>query len=181
MNVKSLAAIAIALSFSTQAFAGEGEFTKGPIFTTMGQAAQVKADMTIPKNTRFAVAFDTAKAAKVGEINSTLNTAARFINMHAAAGVKKKHMKLAVVVHSKAAFDLTKDSYYGGKYEGTKNVNASAIEALTDNNVRIILCGQTAAYYDIDNSDLLPNVEMALSAMTAHTLLQQEGYTLNPF
>jgi len=29
--------------------------------------------------------------------------------------------------------------------------------------------------------DLLPNVEMALSAMTAHALLQQDGYTLNPF
>jgi len=28
---------------------------------------------------------------------------------------------------------------------------------------------------------LLPGVEMALSAMTAHAILQQEGYTLNPF
>jgi len=52
---------------------------------------------------------------------------------------------------------------------------------LTDKGVRVILCGQTAAYYDISNDDLLPGVEMALSAMTAHALLQQEGYTLNPF
>jgi len=27
----------------------------------------------------------------------------------------------------------------------------------------------------------LPGVTMALSAMTAHALLQQDGYTLNPF
>jgi hypothetical protein len=28
---------------------------------------------------------------------------------------------------------------------------------------------------------ILPGVEMALSAMTAHALLLQQGYTLNPF
>jgi len=55
------------------------------------------------------------------------------------------------------------------------------IKALTGKGVRIIVCGQSATYYDIENEDLLPNVEMALSAMTAHALLQQDGYTLNPF
>jgi intracellular sulfur oxidation DsrE/DsrF family protein len=55
------------------------------------------------------------------------------------------------------------------------------IGALTDAGVRIILCGQTAAYRDISKDDLLPNVELALSAMTAHAQLQQSGYTLNPF
>jgi len=28
---------------------------------------------------------------------------------------------------------------------------------------------------------LAPGVEMTLSAMTAHALLQQDGYTMNPF
>jgi hypothetical protein len=28
---------------------------------------------------------------------------------------------------------------------------------------------------------LIPGVKMALSAMTAHAQLQQQGYTLNPF
>ncbi|HBH44411.1 MAG TPA: hypothetical protein DDY28_08390, partial [Hyphomonas atlantica] len=43
------------------------------------------------------------------------------------------------------------------------------------------LCGQTAAYRDVTKADLLPGVEMSLSAMTAHAQLQQDGYTLNPF
>lgn len=47
--------------------------------------------------------------------------------------------------------------------------------------VRIIVCGQSAAHYEVATGELLPGVEMALSAMTAHALLQQEGYTLNPF
>jgi intracellular sulfur oxidation DsrE/DsrF family protein len=47
--------------------------------------------------------------------------------------------------------------------------------------VRIFVCGQSAAYYDVTTNDLLPGVEMALSAMTVHALLQQQGYSLNPF
>jgi len=90
-------------------------------------------------------------------------------------------MKLAVVFHSKGSFDLTKPDFYGSKYDGAENANAAIIKALTEKNVRVILCGQTAAYYGIKNEDLLPGVEMALSAMTAHAVLQQEGYTLNPF
>ena len=47
--------------------------------------------------------------------------------------------------------------------------------------VYIYVCGQSAAYYDVATEDLLPGVDMALSAMTAHTMLQQQGYAINPF
>ena len=33
----------------------------------------------------------------------------------------------------------------------------------------------------ITPDDLIPGVEMSLSAMTAHALLQQNGFTVNPF
>jgi hypothetical protein len=36
-------------------------------------------------------------------------------------------------------------------------------------------------YYDIGKDDLLPKVELSLSAMTTHAQLQSQGYTLNPF
>lgn len=171
----------LAIGHVPPTWADETAFTKGPVFENMGQTAPVETDFIIPKRAKFAIAFDTAVPAKVGDINKTLNTAARFINMHVAAGVKQERIKLAVIVHGKAAFDLTSASYYGEKYDDAANVNEAAIKALTDNGVRIILCGQTAAYYDIDNTDLMPGVEMALSAMTAHAILQQQGYTLNPF
>lgn len=44
-----------------------------------------------------------------------------------------------------------------------------------------MLCGQSAAYYQVQNADLVPGVQMALSAMTAHAVLAREGYSLNPF
>jgi intracellular sulfur oxidation DsrE/DsrF family protein len=75
------------------------------------------------------------------------------------------------VVHGKAVQEMA----------GEQSSSADLIAALTEHGVRMIVCGQSAAYYDVATDDLLPGIEMALSAMTAHALLQQQGYTLNPF
>ncbi len=91
--------------------------------------------------------------------------------MHARAGVPEKNIRVAVVVHGKAVHEVADE----------KSASAPLIAALTEQGVRIIVCGQSAAYYNVKREDLLENVEMALSAMTAHALLQQQGYTINPF
>lgn len=179
--LKITAAFAISTCFATAAFAGPKDFHKGTVITQFGEVATVDANMTVPKRTKFKVLFDAGKAAETGSVNRTLNSAARFLNMHAEAGAAEKNMKVAIVFHGKASFDITKAAYYGEKYDGAENATAGLVKALTEKGVRVILCGQTAAYYDISNDDLLPGVEMALSAMTAHALLQQQGYTLNPF
>ena len=62
-----------------------------------------------------------------------------------------------------------------------ENGSAAMVRAMLDHGVRFIVCGQSAAGIGVANEDLVPGVEMALSAMTAHALLQQRGYTVNPF
>ena len=91
--------------------------------------------------------------------------------MHARAGVDPERIEVAVVVHGSAVHDVS----------GDDSGSADLVAALVDHGVRIIVCGQSATYYEVGTDDLLPGVEMALSAMTAHALLQQQGYTLNPF
>jgi intracellular sulfur oxidation DsrE/DsrF family protein len=80
---------------------------------------------------------------------------------------------------------MSKDTTYGAKHAAggneIPNPNGALIDALRAKGVRVIVCGQSAAAYDVQKADLYPGVEMALSAMTAHALLQQQGYTLNPF
>ena len=178
---KLMTSMTLVSCFSISAMADETKFHAGTIFPEFGNIAAVDSDFEIPKRAKFKVLFDATQGADAGEINRSLNTVARFMNMHAEAGVPEKNMKVAIVFHSKGSFDLTKASYYDKKFKGSENANAGIVKALTDKGVRIILCGQTAAYYDIAKADLLPGVEMALSAMTAHALLQQQGYTLNPF
>lgn len=172
----------LALSLAAAPLAAQSSaFHPGPVFTEFGNVASVETTFEIPADASFAVAFDTSTRADVGEINRTLGSAARFINMHVEAGVPVENIRVAVVVHGQASLDLTKAEFYAERQDGAENANAAAIEALISNNVQIILCGQTAAYYEIGNDDLLPGVDMALSAMTAHALLQQGGYTVNPF
>ena len=162
------------------ALAGEEAFSTGPVFEAYGPNAPIVTDYAIPDGAEFKVSFDTRAQAEPGEMNRTLVSAARFINMHARAGVSVENMKLAVVIHGGAVKDVTKAAFYAQAAEG-ENASAPLIKALLDKGVNIIVCGQSAAYYNVGNDDLLPGVEMALSAMTAHALLQQEGYTLNPF
>ncbi len=151
-------------------------FTTGPAITDYGPVAATPDAIAIPAGSVFKVAFDVRLAGEGGKPNRTLETAARFINMHAAAGVPLKNIQLAVVVHGPAHRDLLKVSA-----RSEPNPSAALIEALITHGVQIHLCGQTAAFYDVGVSDLLPGVQMSLSAMTSHALLQQQGYTLNPF
>ena len=161
--------------------AQESKFQPGTVLTEFGKVAPVKTDFKIPRGTKFKVIYDIVDPAEPGQLNRKLNTPARFLNMHAAAGVREKNMKLAVVIHGQASLDVANAKVYGAAYDGAENGNVAIIKALTEQGVRIILCGQSAAFYGVSHEDMLPGVEMALSAMTAHAILQQEGYTLNPF
>ncbi len=162
------------------AMAGEDDFSPGPVFENFGPVADVTANFEIPKRAELKHSFDVNKQAEAGALNRTLVSAARFINMHARAGVPENNINVAVVVHGGAVKDVTNAAHYEDAVGG-ENANAALIEALTSKGVRVIVCGQSATYYDVSNEDLLPGVEMALSAMTAHAVLQGEGYTVNPF
>ncbi len=179
--------IAAALMMTMPAFAGPKDFVAGKAIPEFGKIAHVNSDQPVYRHNKFKVAFDVSKQADAGELNRNLVSAARFINMHVEAGVKPKNIKLAIVLHGGAAKDVTKETYYKASQKAGEgeaalaNANAALIKSLTENGVKIYVCGQTAAYYDIKNEDLLPGVQMSLSAMTSHALLQQKGYTLNPF
>ncbi|WP_425409978.1 DsrE family protein [Hyphococcus sp.] len=173
------AALAFALLAAPAHAQGE-KFRTGPVFEDFGPVADVDADFSIPDKTKMRISFDVSKAADAGELNRTLVSAARFINMHARASVPIEDINVAVVVHGKAVYDVSNAARYADAIGG-ENANAALIASLTGEGVRIIVCGQSAAYYDVTNDDLAPGVEMALSAMTAHVLLQQDGYAINPF
>lgn len=156
-------------------------FHAGSVIPAFGPVATVEGHSPIPATATFSIAYDVSEPGKPGSINRSIETAARFINMHVEAGVPRDAIRLAVVVHGQAAFDLTDAATYAGKHDGAANANLAAIATLLQHDVQFILCGQSAAALGIERESLAPGVQMALSAMTAHALLQQQGYTLNPF
>lgn len=148
------------------------DFKTGPVIESFGKVSEVEGRTVIPEGSIFKVAFDISGAAEVGQLNRQFETAARFLNMHGRAGVPEENIHLALVIHGSASKDLLNTD---------GNPNAPMIAELIKHDVKFILCGQTAAHRDITPDDLLPGVTISLSAMTAHALLQQDGYTLNPF
>ena len=170
--MRILSSFAIILAAAAPAHAGPDAFTKGPAIADYGPAADVAGAAAYPEGTVYRIAFDVSKRADEGGLNRTLEAAARFLNMHARAGGAPDAASLAVVVHGQAVNDVA---------TATAGANAGLVKALAEKGVRVIVCGQSAAYYDVAAADLLPGVELMTSAMLAHATLQQAGYTLNPF
>lgn len=157
-------------------------FSTGPVIEAYGPVADVPGSEPLSPDHLFKVSFDVADGADPGDLNRSLVTAARFINMHARAGVDPENIHLAIVVHGSAVIDLTNSSRYEETHgDEAENANADLIAVLQEHGVDVIVCGQSASYQSVEADDLLDGVRMALSAMTAHAILQQDGYTLNPF
>ena len=177
-NLIVLVGIALAVPAAAQDMSA---FKTGPVFERFGPHAPVEGATKIAPDAKFAIAFDVAKPAEDGKANRTFESAARFINMHVAAGVDPKNIKIAVVVHGKASMDLISDEAWAAKGREGTNSSAPMLREMLDYGVRFIVCGQSASVYKVAKADLVPGVEMNLSAMTAHAQLQQQGYTVNPF
>jgi intracellular sulfur oxidation DsrE/DsrF family protein len=150
-------------------------FSYGPVIEHYGPVADVDGAIPIPPDTHFKVVFDVSEAAEAGKVNGGIETAARFLNMHARAGVPVSNISLAVVVRGAAVRDVTLHPQ-----ANRDNPNAPLIAALIANHVDIYVCGQAARHANVSSSELLPGVKLALSALTEFALLQQQGYTLSP-
>lgn len=167
------------LVFSSKTIS-QDKFSSGPIFEKFGKHAKVVLVEPLDKTMQLKVAFDVSERSADDMLNRRFDTLARFINMHVANGVPLENIELALVVHGKAGFDLLHSKAYKKRFS-VANPSGDLVRELLSNNVQIFLCGQSATYYDIDNEDLIDNVQMALSAMTANAILSQQGFTHNPF
>ncbi|GAA4765258.1 hypothetical protein GCM10023219_07630 [Stakelama sediminis] len=175
-----LTALAVSLLGATPAMAQMSKFHPGPVFSDFGKIAPVESDLPIPKDSVFKLLFDSNAASDPATLNRIIDRAARFINMQVEAGVPEANIHVAIVLHGPAAYDVTKDDFYRTRHDGKPNLNVHAVSELIAHGVQIYVCGQSATAMDIGKDKLLPGVKMALSAMTADALLQQQGYTLIP-
>lgn len=173
---------AMALLVPSAAYAQAEPPRTGPVIESAGPTYAVPApDFETPTDMTYRVAFEVAAAPPAPDaLNPGLVTVARFLNMHARAGVPVERLRVAAVVHGPAGRALLDDGAYR-EVEGVDNPNVALVRELEAAGVRVILCGQTAAARGLPRDRLLPGVEVALSAMTALAVLQERGYRPNPF
>ncbi|MEX2470588.1 MAG: DsrE family protein [Gemmatimonadota bacterium] len=154
--------------------------TAGPIVQAGGAVFPVTPDFATPLDIDYRLAFDVAQGGDTEQMSTSLNTVARYLNMHARAGVPRDRLQAAVVIHGTAVMDVLSPDAYRAR-SGGANPNQALLQELLDAGTRVIVCGQSAASRGFAASELADGVELALSAMTAFVALQRDGYLVNPW
>lgn len=159
---------------------GQQRPTTGPVITSGGPVYDVPdADFPTPMDTPMKAVFELREGASdPTRTNQSLGTMARYLNMHARAGVPRENVRVAGVVHGSASLALLKDEFYREANDGAENPNKELIAEILASGGQLVLCGQTAGSRGITKDQLLPGVQLGLSAMTALTVFQQQGYQI---
>ena len=160
---------------SIQSFAAGPE--TGPVINNYGPVFAVpEGSYSLVPGKQYKVLMDIGKGPDdPSEINRSIESAARFLNMSSRNGIKAENLKLALVLHGSAAQAALNAEAHSERFLEPGG-SQQLIEELGKAGFDIYICGQTAAYRGFTAEELLPEVTMAVSAMTVHVRLQQEGY-----
>ena len=154
----------------------------GPVIKDFGKVWSINnTDFKVDTTKTYKAVFDIMNSPEnVSQLNSSMETAARFLNMHAQNGIPLDQLKVALVVHNQASKDVITSDAYKIKY-GVENPNEALLNDLMDAGADIIFCGQSSVSRGFPKAELMPRVQLALSAMTALIQLQDENYRLIKF
>ncbi|NVK85802.1 MAG: DsrE family protein [Cytophagia bacterium] len=108
--------------------------------------------------------------------NFSATNVARLINLHAVGGVKKENLKVALVIHGPATSSVINNEAYKTKYDDKDSPYIKLYEDLAASGVEIIVCGQSLEMGGYKKADVIPQVKVATSALTAVTTYQLKGY-----
>lgn len=122
----------------------------------------------------------TENADKPDSLNDYLEAVATLINLHAAEGVPKENIQVAIVFRKMATYAVFGNEKFKEKFKAD-NPNIQLIQELHNAGVEMYVCGQTMLKRNFDKNILVPEAKIASSGLTAITTLQMQGYALVKF
>ena len=151
-----------------------------PLIAGLGEFAPVENPGEPPDPTLdYKVVLVAAEADKDGGMPPTLERAARLANLLAYSGVPADHRHIVVILYGPATRAVLTEA--GRKAHGLgPNPSAEPIAKLLAAGVSVHVCGQALAGGGIARSEVLPGVQVDLSALTTVSTLQLKGYALLP-
>lgn len=154
----------------------------GPVISDYGKVWQVQdLDYPVETNLAYKAVFDVMNSPDSHDVvNPSIETVARYLNMHAQNGILDNNLKAVLIIHNKASKDIMNDKAYEARY-GKANPNRQLIELLMQSGVDVIFCGQSSLSRKIPKENMIPDVKLSLSAMTALIQFQGDGYRLIKF
>jgi intracellular sulfur oxidation DsrE/DsrF family protein len=127
-------------------------------------------------NVDYKVVFSVAANAKADEIHPTLKTIALYLNTLAHNGVPANHRHVAAVFHQGGGDAVLLNDVYKARHNGTDNPNIAMLRELREAGVELRVCGQGLLGKKLEPSQVLPDVQVDLWAMTTMVNLQLRGY-----
>ena len=109
-----------------------GPSRTGPAIEGFGPVYTVEdPDFVTDTEATYRIVFEVKDGSEdPSTLNRRIETLARFLNMHAQAGVPRENMKLALVLHGTAGKDALDHPGYRARF-GVDNPNAPLLEALS--------------------------------------------------
>jgi intracellular sulfur oxidation DsrE/DsrF family protein len=154
----------------------------GPVIPGHGPVYYVPEEpQAWPAGQTLKAVFDIAGAPDAPEdANPRFEMVARYLNLHARAGIAPEQLPVAVVLHGRATRSALDPDVFEERY-GEAHPDAGLLKRLQAAGVRIVVCGQSATAFGFDPAEFAPGIGMSLSAMTSLVALQSEGYALIPW
>lgn len=188
LSARRLVTLAAAVAVSLPAVLGAqprpnvpGMQPSGPVINSTGFSIKVDAPtFAVPEGHVFRAVWEINQG-DTAAVNQQLGTIARFLNLHVRHGYPLERVKAAAVVHGSGWMALLSDSAYAARYGGKPNPSKALVQELLAAGTQLVLCGQTAGARGIKREELLPGVQVAISAMTAFNVFQTQGYQFNPW
>lgn len=126
------------------------------------------------------ICVDLTAGAEPNELNGGLRKVARFVNIYRQAGAQPVRCQIIVVIHGSATSIGLESAAYRELFDGVDNPNLGLIKDLHDAGVRFVVCGQSMNAKDYPTDRLVPQVELAVSALSANVNRQAAGYAMIP-
>jgi intracellular sulfur oxidation DsrE/DsrF family protein len=168
------------LALASSSFAPANAASDKPMLVPGYEAARDlpgARELPDPKVDYKVVFADGQEAKNPGDINPMLPTIATYVNTLGKFGVPAEHRHLVIMFHQRNPdidIVMTNDAYKA-RYN-RDNPNIAIIHALKQAGVALRVCGQGLIGRKIDPSQVNPDVQIDLWAMTTLVNLQLKGY-----
>ena len=144
--MKKYISLWFAVLYLTVSYSQENKTINGPVIKDFGQVYKIKnPDLLLDKNKKYKVIFDVYTDGKSNKKqNASINTVARFLNMHARNNIKTQNLDIVLVLHGAAPKNALSDKAFQREFK-IDNPNTTLIKALNKADVKVYVCGQSFA------------------------------------
>ena len=168
---------ALALIVCSQLSFSQEKKWVNPIIKNYGRILELeKVDVVPDPDLEYKILIELVhKLDKPERVAFAATNVARLINLHGVGGVKPENLKVVVVIHAGATSSVLNADAYKNKYE-VESPYAPLYKELMEAGVEVVVCGQSYSMYGNKVEDLMPNVKIGTSALTAISTYQLKGY-----